>query len=89
MEVEQIAKLTELFDRDHRNIILDLRDARLADRDAARFLGVCEADGMKLEKCPAFVREWMDGERDLRNDEPSVWCRARFRVTLGRKEEFL
>ena len=61
---EQVAELMELFDRDYRNIILDLRDVRLADRDAVRFLRGCEADGMKLENCPAYVREWMDREKD-------------------------
>ncbi len=64
MEAEQAAELKELFDRDYRNIILDLRDVRLADRDAVRFLRGCEADGMKLENCPAYVREWMDREKD-------------------------
>jgi hypothetical protein len=64
MEAEQVAELKELFDRDYRNIILDLRDVRLADRDAVRFLRGCEADGMKLENCPAYVREWMNREKD-------------------------
>jgi predicted metal-binding protein len=64
MEAEQVAELKELFDRDYRNIILDLRDLRLADRDAVKFLRGCEADGMKLENCPAYVREWMDREKD-------------------------
>jgi hypothetical protein len=64
MEAEQVAELKELFDRDYRNIILDLWDLRLADRDAVRFLRGCEADGMKLENCPAYIREWMDREKD-------------------------
>jgi predicted metal-binding protein len=63
MEAEQVAELKELFDRDYRNIILDLRDVRLADRDAVKFLMGCEAGGMKLENCPAYVREWMDREK--------------------------
>ena len=64
MDAEQVAELKELFDRDYRNIILDLWDVRLADRDAVRFLRGCEAAGMKLENCPAYVREWMNRERD-------------------------
>ena len=64
METEHVVELKELFDHDYRNIILDLRDLRLADRDAVRFLRGCEADGMKLENCPAYVREWMDREKD-------------------------
>lgn len=64
IEAEQVVELKELFDRDHRNIILDLQDVRLADRDAVRFLRGCEADGMELQNCPAYVREWMDREKD-------------------------
>jgi anti-anti-sigma regulatory factor len=64
MDAEQVAELKELFDRDYRNIILDLSDVRLADRDAVRFLRGCESAGMKLENCPAYVREWMDREKD-------------------------
>jgi predicted metal-binding protein len=64
MEAAQIPELKELFDRAYRNIILDLRDVRLADRDAVKFLRSCERDGMKLENCPAYVREWMDREQD-------------------------
>ena len=64
MEGEHVAELKELLDHDYRNIILDLRDLRLADRNAVRFLRGCEADGMKLEGCPAYVREWMNREKD-------------------------
>ena len=38
MEAAQLPELQELFDTGYRHIILDLRDARLADRDAVRFL---------------------------------------------------
>jgi hypothetical protein len=64
MEAGQVVELKELFDRDYRNIILDLQEMRLADRDAVRFLRDCEADGMKLEHCPAYIREWIDREKD-------------------------
>jgi hypothetical protein len=63
MEAEHVLELKELFDHDYRNIILDLGDLRLADRNAVRFLRACEADGIKLENCPAYVREWMDREK--------------------------
>jgi hypothetical protein len=64
MKAQEVAELKALFDADCRTIVLDLRDVRLADRDAVKFLRDCEADGMKLENCPAYVREWMDRERD-------------------------
>jgi hypothetical protein len=64
MEAEHVAELRELFDRDYRDIILDLRDLKLADRNAVRFLRRCEADRMTLENCPAYIRQWIDGEKD-------------------------
>jgi hypothetical protein len=64
MEAEQVAELKEVFDRAYGYIILDLRDLGLADRDAVRFLRGCEVAGMKLENCPAYIREWMDREKD-------------------------
>ena len=62
INTEGVVELRELFDTDYRTIILDLRDLRLADRDAVKFLRGCEAHGMKLENCPAYIREWMDRE---------------------------
>jgi hypothetical protein len=64
MEAEHVVELRDLFDSDYRNIILDLQELRLADRDAVKFLRSCERDGMNLENCPAYVREWMDRESD-------------------------
>jgi hypothetical protein len=64
MEAEHVTELNRHFDRDYRDIILDLRDLRLADRDAVRFVRRCEADGMTLENCPAYIREWIDREKD-------------------------
>jgi hypothetical protein len=64
MNAEQVAELKALFDTDYRSIVLDLQEMRLADRDAVKFLRSCEADGVKLENCPAYVREWIEREKD-------------------------
>jgi hypothetical protein len=58
MKAEEVAELKALFAADYRSIVLDLRDVRLADRDAVKFLRDCE------ENCPAYVREWMEREKD-------------------------
>ena len=63
MRAQEVAELQALFDQDYRTIVLDLRDVRLADRDAVKFLRSCERGGMKLENCPAYVREWMEREK--------------------------
>ena len=63
LKAEEVAELKALFDADYSTIVLDLRDVRLADRDAVKFLINCEADGLKLENCPEYVREWMEREK--------------------------
>jgi hypothetical protein len=61
-----IAELSRLFElhTDHRHIALDLKDVRLVDREAMRFLMSCEADGVTLEHCTPYIREWMDREKE-------------------------
>jgi len=63
MKAEEAAELKALFAADHRTIVLDLRDVRLADRDAVKFLRDCEADGMKLENCPATSASGWKGKK--------------------------
>jgi hypothetical protein len=48
---------------DGRRIILDLKDLKLVDQDAVSFLRRCEADNITLKNCPAYIREWITGER--------------------------
>jgi anti-anti-sigma regulatory factor len=47
-------------------IILDLRDLTLVDREAVRYLERCETQGIKLENCPAYIRKWILGERNAK-----------------------
>lgn len=61
-EVEELQRLFEV-ERHVRRIVLDLKEVKLADRDAVRFLARCEANGTRLADCPAYIREWIAGER--------------------------
>ena len=49
-----------------REIVLDLQDLTLVDRDAVRFLERFEAASIKLKNCPAYIREWIRRERGAR-----------------------
>jgi anti-anti-sigma regulatory factor len=40
-----------------RSIVLDLKDMTLVSRDAIGFLERCEADGVALRTCAAYVRD--------------------------------
>jgi hypothetical protein len=64
-EAEHIEELEGLFvlQKDVPAIVLDLREIRLADRGAVKFLTRCEAGGVRLENCPAYIREWMGKEK--------------------------
>ena len=65
MQAERVAELEELLKSEAgaRQIVLDLKDLTLADRDAVRFFERCEKRGIKLENCPAYIREWITRER--------------------------
>ena len=49
---------------DYRDIVLDLKEVGVIDRDVMRFFLRCEADGVKLENCASYIREWMKREKD-------------------------
>ena len=61
-EVEELQQLFEAEGQDH-HIVLDLKEVKLVDQDAVRFLARCEANGTKLKDCPGYIREWIVRER--------------------------
>jgi hypothetical protein len=65
-EKQAMAELQRLFESqtNRRDIILDLKDVGVIDRDVMRFFVRCEADGVKLENCAPYIREWMEREKD-------------------------
>ena len=42
-----------------KNMVLDLKEVKLIDREALRFLADCEVNGIRVENCPAYIREWL------------------------------
>jgi anti-anti-sigma regulatory factor len=65
---EQVAGMKGLLRSEAatREIVLDLKDLALVDRDAVRFLERCGAASIKLKNCPAYIREWIRRERGAR-----------------------
>ena len=65
MDKEQATALNKLFldEPGEIQIVVDLKDLTLVDRDAVRFLERCEADGVELRNIPAYIRVWIDRER--------------------------
>jgi hypothetical protein len=65
MDAENIDELKTLLRKEASECrtVLDLKDLTLVDQDAVSFLRGCEADGIQLRSCPAYIREWINGER--------------------------
>jgi anti-anti-sigma regulatory factor len=66
IQSEQVQELQALVHSelpDH-NLVLDLREVKLVDRDAVRFLAQIETQGARLRNCSAFIREWISQERN-------------------------
>jgi anti-anti-sigma regulatory factor len=66
IEKQAIAELRRLFElqTDYRKIVLDLKDVGVINRDVMHFFVDCEADGVTLENCAPYIREWMKREKD-------------------------
>lgn len=45
-------------------IVLDLAQVKLVDRDAVLFLALSETLGARLRNCSAYIRKWIDQERN-------------------------
>jgi len=58
----------------------------LVNEDAVNFLADCEAGNIKLENCPAYIREWIERAKgrtlsaDELNQECLPWLRSPPRV---------
>jgi hypothetical protein len=68
---ERLAELQKLFESEaeDKSIALDLKEVKLVDQEVVRFLARCEADGIKLENCPPYVREWIVREMDRKTGD--------------------
>ena len=63
IEMDDVAELQRLISLETGQIIvLDLQEVTLIDRDAVKSLARFEAENVKLENCPAYIREWIDTE---------------------------
>jgi len=68
IEIEDIAELQRLFSLEEGGcpMALDLENVTLVHRDAIKFLAHCEAGSIRLENCPAYIREWLGREKVLK-----------------------
>ncbi len=60
--IEELRKLLE-GQKELHEVVLDLREVSLVDREVLHFFISCEADGVTLEHCTPYIREWMEREK--------------------------
>ena len=65
IEAADIDELRRLFGLEASivRVVLNLKELVLVDGEAVEFLARCEAQGMTLKECPAYVRTWIDRGR--------------------------
>jgi len=68
IQAVQVPELLDLVRSESaaRGIIFDLEQVKLVDRDAVLFLLLSEALGARLRNCSAYIREWINQEKNAR-----------------------
>ena len=64
IESSDVQQLKSQIDGSGTDVALDLRQVRIVDREAVRFLARCETEGIELLDCPPFVRAWIQSEQN-------------------------
>jgi len=63
IEKEDLGELKTLLEKNEKAVVLDLKEIRLVDREAVRFLANFETDNARITNCPPYIREWIRRER--------------------------
>lgn len=56
--------LRTLLKQESNLLSLDLKDVRLVDGDAVKLLAIHESNGVRIDNCPLYIREWIRLERE-------------------------
>lgn len=76
IQAEQVPELLALVRSElpAHEMLLNLEQVKLVDREAVLFLALCEAHGAVLRNCPGYIREWINQERNARRNgsEPAT-----------------
>lgn len=56
--------LRTLLEQENNVSTLDLKDVRLVDGDAVKLLAMHESNGVRIDNCPLYIREWIRCERE-------------------------
>ena len=63
IRAEHLEELEKQMQGSESKIALDLEQVNLVDVQVVRFLGTCEAKGVKLLNCSPYINDWIIKER--------------------------
>ena len=63
MQAQHVEELKAQIATSRARVLLDLEELSLVDLDAVRFLGTCQAGGISIVHCPAYIHDWIAKER--------------------------
>ena len=72
LQSEHVDQLRDQIERSTHRVILDLEEVKLVDRDVVRFLGLCEANGVELNQCSPYIRDWIVREKTRRSNPKAL-----------------
>ena len=61
---DHVDTLRTLVEQESDALTLDLKDVRSVDGDAIKLLAIHESNGVRIENCPLYFREWIRRERE-------------------------
>lgn len=62
VSLESLAEIRRLMERG-KQIVLDLSEVTLLDREAAIFFGEVVSRGVEVINCPPYITDWIPGKR--------------------------
>jgi hypothetical protein len=62
IEVDDLAEIQQQLAKEagRGDVVLDLKDVMLVNQGAVEFLARCEANNITLQRCPGYIRKWME-----------------------------
>ena len=69
IEESDLPSLQSVLGAEVADLTVDLQEVRLVCREALRFLATCEAKGIRLKNCPAYIREWLGSGREISHEQ--------------------
>jgi anti-anti-sigma regulatory factor len=62
IQAEDAAELHQLIRTEKEKVVLDLKEIKLVDRAAVKFLAQCETEGIEIRNASLYIREWISRE---------------------------